>query len=585
MEDILAIDFGTTNSTACAYKDGKRTQLWNDHNSAEMVFPSFVDYSDKGVAVGYAAKLNMGRPGHFVVSCVKRLIGLRYEEYLKLEKKDIFGCEVGRGDDGYPYFVVSEDGSKRVNCIDVACELFKWIKESAESICERTFSKAYVTRPANFLDHQVKAIRAAAQKAGLSIDKMITEPTAAGLSWCKTAVIGLFPTLKKDTNILVVDFGGGTLDFSVIRYLGNGRFKVEDNAGNPCLGGNDIDNAIMDLVLARLRDEYGVEIDKSKRGMVRKLARLRNICEEVKMEVNNRTKDDDDYGRFLKKNEKLVYEIDVSYLTNEIDAILIPFREVTEAIMKCLEPALKPLEYIISKPCQMPGILQHVLLVGGSSQLMAFRQLLYRECFRRRQFEKIDPMTCVSQGAYELACIMNDPNARMSMTESIAVSYGLKSGNDKVAIILGKGTTIPCTSSEKMFCNCDNFPERINISVYQCADDDRQELVDIEKCTEVESWQFINPEYCRRPKGKQQLTMRFKLEVGGTLQVICKDFAYNKVLLNETADVLYEGYYCVCKNKVVCHDRFISVVLLCSNRSVIQNVLGNHLFPLITMFK
>ena len=158
-------------------------------------------------------------------------------------------------------------------------------------------------------------------------------------------------------------------------------------------------------------------------------------------------------------------------------------------------------------------------------------------------------MNCVSQGAYELACIMNDPNARMSMSESIAVSYGLKSGNDKVAIILRKGTTIPCTSAEKMFCICDDYPEKINISVYQCADDDRKELVDIDKCTEVESWQFINPEDCRRPKGEQQLTMRFKLEVGGTLQVICKDFVYNRVLLNEKTDILYEGYYCVCKNQ------------------------------------
>ena len=550
MEDILAIDFGTTNSTACAYKGGKRTQLWNNQNSGECIFPSFVDYSDKGVKVGYAAKLNMGKRGNFVVSCVKRLIGLRYEEYLKLEKKDIFGCEVVRGDDGYPYFVVSEDGSKRVNCIDVACELFKWIKETAESICGRTFSKAYVTRPANFLDHQVKAIRAAAQKAGLNIDKMITEPTAAGLSWCKTAVIGLFPTLKKDANILVVDFGGGTLDFSVIRYLGSGRFRVEDNAGNPCLGGNDIDNAIMDLVLARLRDEYGVEIDKSKRGMVRKLARLRKTCEEVKIEVNNRTKDDNFYEGFLEKNQKLVYEIDVSDLTTKTDAIRLPFREVTEAIMNCMKSAvLKPLKYITSKPSQMPGVLPHVLLVGGSSQLMAFRQLLYREQFKRRQFEKIDHIHCVSEGAYELASIMNDLNTRMSMTESIAVSYGLKSGNDKVSIILGKGTTIPCTSAERMFCNCGDYPEKINISVYQCADDERQELVDIEKCTEVESWQFINPDDCRRPKGQQQLTMRFKLEVGGTLQVICKDFAYNRVLLNEKTDILYEGYYCVCKNQ------------------------------------
>ena len=544
MEDILAIDFGTTNSTACAYKGRKRTQLWNNEISGECIFPSFVDYFDKGVAVGYAAKLNMGRPGHFVVSCVKRLIGLRYDEYLKLEKKDIFGCEVVRGDDGYPYFVVSEDGSTRVSCIDVACELFKYIKENAETICGRTFSKAYIGRPANFLDHQVKAIREAAQKAGLNIDKMITEPTAAGLSWCKTAVKGFFPKLRKETNILVVDFGGRTLDFSVIRYLGNGRFRVEDNAGL-FFDKKDIDNVIMDLVLAKLRDEYGVEIDKSKRGMVRKLARLRKTCEEVKIEVNNRTKDDDNYEGFLEKNKELVYEIDVSYLTNEIVVIPLSLREVTEAIMNSMESAVRiPLEYITSKPGQSPWELPHVLLVGGSSHLMAFRQLLYKEGFRRRHFEKIE-VTCVSEGAYELACIMNDPNTRMSMSDPIAVSYGLRAGSDKVAIILRKGTTIPCTSREIIFCNCDDYSERINISVYQCADDDRQELVDIEKCTEVESWQFINPEDCRRPKGQQQLTLCFKLEVGGTLQVICKDFAYNRVLLNEKTGLLYKGDYCV----------------------------------------
>ena len=73
MEDILAIDFGTTNSTACALRGGKRTQLWNNEKAGEYLFPSFVEYSDKGVEVGYRAKMNMGRPGHFVVSCVKRL--------------------------------------------------------------------------------------------------------------------------------------------------------------------------------------------------------------------------------------------------------------------------------------------------------------------------------------------------------------------------------------------------------------------------------------------------------------------------------------------------------------------------------
>ena len=546
MEDILAIDFGTTNSTACALLSKKRDQMWNNQNSAEVVFPSFVEYSDKYVAVGYAAKKNMGRPGHFVVSCVKLLIGLRYEEYLKLGKKDIFGCEVVRGDDGYPYFVVSEDGSKRVNCIDVACELFKWIKKNAEKNCDRTLSKAYIGRPAYFLDHQVKAIRAAAEKAGLHVVKTLPEPTATCLAWYKTAAERKSLKLKIDANLLVVAFREGTLDFSVIRYLGNGRFRVEDNTGNPCLGGNDIDNAIMDLVLAELRDEYGVQIDKSKKGMVRKLARLREECEEVKIVINNQTTDDDSYEGFLCKNERPVYEIDVSYLTNKTDTITLPFREVTEAIMNCMESAvLKPLEYITSKPGQSPGELQHVLLVGKATQLVVFRQLFYRSGFRKEQFESIDPVCCVSEGLYELACIMNDPNTRMSMSDPIAVSYGLRAGSDKVAIILRKGTTLPCTSREIIFCNCDDYSERIKISVFQCADDEGKELVDIEKCTEVESWQFINPEDCRRPKGQQQLTLCLKLEVGGTLQVICKDFAYNRVLLNEKTGLLYEGDYCV----------------------------------------
>ena len=545
MEDILAIDFGTTNSTACALLSKKRDQMWNNEKGGEYLFPSFVEYSDKGVKVGYAAKMNMGRPGHFVVSCVKLLIGLRYEEYLKLEKKDIFGCEVVRGDDGYPYFVVSEDGSRRVNCIDVACELFKWIKETAEKICDRTLSKAYIGRPANFLDHQVKAIRAAAEKAGLHVVKTLPEPTATCLAWYKTAVKRKSLKLNIDTNVLVIDFGGKTIDFSVIRYLGNGRFRVEDNIGL-FFDDTDIDNAIMDLVLAKLRCEFGVQIDKSKRGMVNKLSRLRKNCEITKIEVNGPTKDNDRYESFLKKNENLVYDIDVSYLSAETDLIRLPFREVTEAIMNCMEFAvLKPLEYITSKPGQMPRELQHVLLVGKATQLVVFRQLFYRSGFRKEQFEEIDPVHCVSQGLYELACIMNDPNTRMSMSDPIAVSYGLRAGSDKVAIILRKGTTIPCTSREIIFCNCDDYSERINISVYQCADDEGKELVDIEKCTEVETWQFINPEDCRRLKGQQQLTLCLKLEVGGTLQVICKDFAYNRVLLNEKTGLLYEGDYCV----------------------------------------
>ena len=539
MESILTIDFGTTNSVVYAWMDKKKQIVWNNQTSGEYLFPSFVDYKGDSVVTGFPAKLNIGNPGHFVVSCVKRLIGLTYDDYCKLEKKDLFGCDVVRGDDGYPYFVVSEDGTKRVSCIDVACELFKWIKQNAEDICERTFSKVYVTKPANFLDNQVKAIREAARKAGLCIDKMINEPTAAGIAWCKTAIEGKFTKLEKDSTVLVIDFGGGTLDLSVIKYEGDYNFKVKATSGSIHLGGNDIDNVLVDLVLTKLKTDYSFELDQSKKRTRQKIAKLRKCCEEAKIVVNGQTKDADNYEKFLKLNQKLVYEIDVSYLNAGVDSLIFPFVDVTKAFMKCLESSLEPLRKITSKPDQMISVYRKILLVGGSSQLMAFRQLMYSQKINQSQIGKINPMYCVSEGAFEIAASEVASKNKMHVTETIAVSYGLKSGNDQVVLILKKGMTIPRTSAEIIVYNTDDYPEVIQISVYQCKDDpEDSELVDIDKCAEVETWEFQNPERCRRPSKQQQIGIVFKLQVGGTLEVICRDFAYNQLLLDKEARVL-----------------------------------------------
>ena len=546
MEEVLAIDFGTTNSVVYALINNNAEQLWNNQFSGELLFPSFVEYTGKSVVVGSAARLNIGKPGRFVVTCVKRLIGKTYDEYLKLEKKDIFGCEVVRGDDGMPYFVVSEDGTKKVNCIDVACEIFKWLKANAEIICERKFTKAYVTKPANYLDNQVKAIREAARRAGLNIDKMINEPTAAGLSWCVETKTKTPGKLKQDDKILVIDFGGGTLDFSVIQYKGDYTFNVEDTSGNPNLGGNDIDYVLMQLVLNRLKNEYGLNLEKVKRNK-RKLAYFRNHCEEVKILLNNNSKivEDDWYTGFLQKNELVNYVIDVASVMKEknedddFESLKMPFREVTEAHMKCLENAIAPLRSIIDKQGQRPTELSHVLLVGGSSKLMAFRQLLYREGLKRTQFAVIDPMTCVAKGAYELAKIDYDPNSKMKMTERIAISYGLKSGDNSVVILLRKGQKIPATSQGILFTNMSHEPARIEIMAYQCVDDEGNSEVSIEKCNLIQAWQFDNPVKFRQPKGEQLLELQFKLEVGGTLTVTCKDVARNRLLYSGETRVTY----------------------------------------------
>ena len=132
MENMLEIDFGTTNSAMCATNHYRREQIWNYQRTGEYIYSSFVENDDKGVAVGYSAKWNMGRPGHFVVSCVKRIIGQIYDDYLKLDEKDIIGRVVVGGEDGYPYFIANIDGTKKCSCINVACMLIKWLKETAE---------------------------------------------------------------------------------------------------------------------------------------------------------------------------------------------------------------------------------------------------------------------------------------------------------------------------------------------------------------------------------------------------------------------------------------------------------------------
>ena len=178
LESTLAIDFGTTNSVVFVYKSGKLeavpagTYNTDKNQQGSTLFPSYVEYSKNGVIVGGAAKNNFGRNNKFVVAAVKRIIGLSYTEYENLQEKSIFGCEVINGQDGYPKFVIDAEGNTK-SPVEVASEIFKVLKKEADAYTNRSYSKAYVTVPANFKDHQCRAIKEAAKLAGLEVLKLI----------------------------------------------------------------------------------------------------------------------------------------------------------------------------------------------------------------------------------------------------------------------------------------------------------------------------------------------------------------------------------------------------------------------------
>ena len=324
------------------------------------MFPSFVAYKKDEVITGYAAKKLFGMERQFVVSCVKRLIGLTYESYLKLEKKDIFGCEVVCGDDGYPYFVVNADGSCKVSYIDVACELFKWIKGNEETFAEVEFTHVCVTKSVHFSENQVIAIREAARKAGLIIDKMISEPSAAAISWCFKENRKLFNKLRRYTTVLVIDFGGGTLDLSIVRYLGASQFRVIDSAGDPNLGGNDMDGALQEYVLDRMR-RMGYDVNMNDKRSKRKLRMLKQSCEDFKITFNSQLRDADDEDDLFRLNKNAVGDIDISYFGFDEQEIPLTMMEFYEAVNKPLERCLILLVRITGKPDQMIGTIRNVL--------------------------------------------------------------------------------------------------------------------------------------------------------------------------------------------------------------------------------
>ena len=191
----------------------------------------------------------------YVVAAVKRIIGLSYTEYEKLQDKSIFGCKVIKGQDGYPRFVIDANGNTK-SPVEVASEIFKVLKKAADDYNNRNYTKTYVTVPANFKDHQCRAIKEAAKLAGIEVLKLITEPTAAAMSWCFEHP----DEIKPGEKLMVYDFGGGTFDVSLLQCFGPKRFRIINTGGNPNLGGNDLDTALAKYFHYKAKVMIGDEI-------------------------------------------------------------------------------------------------------------------------------------------------------------------------------------------------------------------------------------------------------------------------------------------------------------------------------------
>ena len=499
-DSILAIDFGSSNSVACLLKKGHK-QVVNDNTESGIVaFPSFVEYKGNDILTATAAKKRRVKGmTKFCVGCVKRLLGLTWDEYQHLEKKDIFGVDVVRGSDGYPRFVVSDDG-RQVTCVEVASELFRRIKNDADALNGAPIDDCYVTVPANYKDNQREAIKDAARDAGLNVKAIIIEPTAAAMSWC----FDNEKELVQGEKMLVFDFGGGTFDLSLLKYDGNGSFSVMDTDGDPKMGGNDVDAEIAKEVCRIVKDVEDIPFNPLR---TKKRAQFLAVCEEAKTQLSSQKS----------------ASIDVSEFNPDLDTEIIFTREQLNDIVNRLfmSKINNCIDRMTNKPDRTCGVIKRVFMVGGSSRLLAVREAVKRR-FSNAKFPDINPDTSVAEGALSIAKMQKE--GKNKIHEAINFSYGLLAGTD-VVMLLNRGTRIPCESGAITFCNSTDYPDNIFSAIYQWngiqSGQSGRVLKPMSECTKVREYSFKNDNPL--PKGQQVFDIVFRLSFGGTLEVICKD--------------------------------------------------------------
>lgn len=522
LDHTLAIDFGTSNSSVYVMKNG--CELLCDQMGTYL-FPSFVEYTKKGVITGGAAKRNLGKPNKYVVACVKRLIGLTNEEYNQMKEKRVFGCEVVEGDDGYPRFVVSSD-KNLVSCIEVASELFKEMKSRAEIYCEpRQFDSIYLTVPADYKPKQCDGICKAAEMAGFKVLKMIAEPSAAALSY----LLDCNDSIGPKERILVYDFGGGTFDASLLTYNSSKGITIIGEEGNQRLGGNDVDMAILDYVTKTAEKTHNAILIPPSPRAFRKYNLLKSFCEDAKIVLFSATST----------------EVVLEEINDEFDPVVL----LPSTLDHCIEDVVQKTIDCVSKVIQdnhlNPGNIRHVFLVGGSSQLKIIQKLLRNLLGENCNFPAIDPQHCVSLGAMKLLLQdASNSNVNQNLVTSLSASYGIEINENEVLILLRKGSTAPLTSHCYTFQTTWDDQDYVSMWIYQCSKNipiaKKNTCVKKEDCHPIYELSFALDK--RILGGCSYIDIEFSFDIGGVLTVFCYDHFHHQLLYKCSYNPIYGSY-------------------------------------------